>query len=156
MAGTPRCVGDHCRFDRNPAPPTDRRAALHQAQQFLRPAQAGQLIGVKGVQFQLPGADGIDQLLLLLRRDVSQITVYRPSDLGIPLESRPERIIGRLAAQIQRLGENLAVNAFHLGLNVRVADIHVRVRKQIDHPFAHRLRGILSSHRRDDVRQGYQ
>ena len=151
--GAARRVGDHRRVDRHPAAPANRHAALHQPQQFLRPTQASQLVGVQGMQFHLTGADGVDQLLLLIRRGMPQITVDRPKDFGIPLEPRPRRIVGGLAAQLQRLVEDLPVLALHGGLNVRVADVHVRVREQIDHPFAHRLCGVLRSRRRDDVPQ---
>ncbi len=123
----------------------------YQSQQFLGPAQASQLIGVQGVQFHLTGADGVDQLLLLLRGSLSQITVDRPKDFGIPLEPRPRRIVGRLAAQLQGLIEDLPVPALHLGLKVRVADVHVRVREHIDHPRPHRLYGTFRRRRRDDV-----
>ena len=143
--GVARHVANHGRLDLHAATPAQRNAPLHQPQQFLRPAQAGQLVAVHAVELDLPGADGVDQSLLFFRRCLAQIAVHRPKHLGIPLEPRLRRIVGRLRNQFQRFVDVVPLSAHHLGLKVRVADVDVRMRQQIDRHLSRRLERRLSA-----------
>jgi hypothetical protein len=105
-------------------------------QEFLRPAKAREFVAVERIEADPARLDGVDEFFLLLRRGLLQVTVDRPEDLNIPLKLRPGRVVGGLLRRLNRLLVVPPVCLLDVGLHVRVTDIDVGVRQDIDDPFA--------------------
>ena len=75
-----------------------------------------------------------DQRLLLGLARLAQVALNRPQALDVPLEARVEWQVARLRRQLDRVAEVLPLLPLHLWLRVRVSDVHVRVRQQVDLP----------------------
>jgi len=65
------------------------------------------------------------ELLLLLRRRLSQVTFDCPEDLNVPLVAGTFGVAGRVASQLNPLGDVGHLLPFDIGLEFRVTNIHV-------------------------------
>ena len=112
--------------------------------EFLAGAQGGKLVAVEGVQMDRPFVDGIPECFLFCRGGILQIAIHRPQTFRVPEETGVGRIVAGLFAQFDRLLEERPLHPLDLGLDMRVADIQVRLVDQVELPLADRLQGKLT------------
>jgi len=144
--GPPRHVADHGRVDGHAAFTLQSPGTVEQAEQFFRPAQPGEHVAVEGVEVHLARLHRLDELPAPLRRGLLQVAIHGPQDLGVPLELGARRVAGRAAGNGDCLVQVLPLELLNLGLHVRVADVHVRVRQDVELPVPHRLKDHRSVH----------
>ena len=93
-------------------------------------------MAVERIEANLSAFDRVNERRAFLGRCLLEVAVYRPEYLGVPFELRLLWEIHLLLRGFDGLFEETPVIQLDLGLDLRVADVHMRMRQEVDFEFA--------------------